>query len=44
MKKLTISTLIGFATTCVLMLSAPSNAAMDPYVEQALQNVCHSRP
>ncbi|MBW8191136.1 DUF3718 domain-containing protein [Neiella marina] len=42
MKKLTITTLVGMVTTFVLLISAPSKASMNPVVEKALQDVCHT--
>lgn len=42
MKKLSLATVIGMVTTVGVLASASSNAAMDPYVEKALQQVCYS--
>lgn len=42
MKKLTIASVIGTVTTLGLLTAAPSQAAMDSYVEKALQQVCYS--
>lgn len=42
MKKFTIASLVGIVTSFALLISAPTKAAMDPVVENALQHVCYS--